>query len=57
MFKDPFRNGDNKIVLCEAWSWKDTTYSEEVPANTNFRHHANKIFDAVKDHEPWFGIE
>lgn len=27
------------------------------PANTNFRHFAVQIFEAVKDEHPWFGIE
>jgi len=30
-----------------------------IPANTNFRHFANKIWDSaeVKNEEPWYGIE
>lgn len=28
-----------------------------VPANTNFRHFAEFIFEESKDHEPWFGLE
>lgn len=59
IFKDPFRGGDNIMVICESWQWKDGTFKELVPANTNTRHHANKIFDSpeVAHEEPWYGIE
>ena len=56
-FPDPFRGGDNIMVLCETYIWSDTTYANLVPANTNFRHFAKKIFDANKEEVPWFGIE
>jgi len=45
-YRDPFRQGDNIIVLCETYMWEDTTYKKLVPANTNFRHHAKKIWDS-----------
>ena len=56
-FPDPFRGGDHICVLVETFMWKDTTYKELVPANTNFRHFAKKIFDAGLQEEPWFGLE
>ena len=56
-FPDPFRGGDNIMVLCETYIWSDTTYANLVPTNTNFRHFAKKIFDANKEEVPWFGIE
>ena len=56
-FPDPFRGGDNMMVLCETYIWSDTTYKDLVPTNTNFRHFAKKIFDANKGEEPWYGIE
>lgn len=56
-YPDPFRGGDNVLVLAEAWAWKDGTFKEQVPANTNFRYFAKKIFDAGVDEEPWYGIE
>ena len=37
-YRDPFRRGDNILVMCEAWNWKDNTCQELIPANTNFRH-------------------
>ena len=56
-FPDPFRGGDNIMVLTETFTWSDTSYKNLAPTNTNFRHFATKIFDADKSEEPWFGIE
>lgn len=44
-------------MLCESYIWGDSTFSFRKPANTNFRHYAIKILEAVKEYEPWFGIE
>ena len=57
LFQDPFRGGDNIIVFCDAYIWADENFTHKKPANTNFRHFATQIFDAVKDQHPWFGIE
>jgi glutamine synthetase len=57
MFHDPFRAGDNVLVLCETFVWGDDQYKTLKPANTNFRHWAKKIFEAGDHEEPWFGIE
>ncbi|CED84550.1 glutamine synthetase [Phaffia rhodozyma] len=51
IFKDPFRKGDNILVLCETFN------SDGTPNRTNFRHHAAKSMEAAKEHEPWFGLE
>ena len=56
-FPDPFRKGDNILVLCECYSWEDTSYQRLLPANSNFRAHAKIIFDAVEHEKPWYGIE
>ena len=56
-FPDPFRRGDNILVMCESWAWEDKTFKKLVPANTNFRHFAKQIFDKCADEEPWYGIE
>ena len=56
-FPDPFRGGDNILVLCEGFCWADSTFTKLVPNNTNFRHFAKKIFDAGAGEEPWYGIE
>ena len=57
LFPDPFREGDNVLVFCEAYKWKDMTCQELIPTNTNYRGHALEIFDAAKAEEPWYGIE
>ena len=44
-------------MLCETYTWENTSYKNLVPANTNFRVFAKQIFDAGKDEEPWYGIE
>jgi len=57
-YPDPFRSKEfNIIVLCESHVWADKEFKELVPANTNFRHYAKKIFEAAEHAEPWFGIE
>ena len=58
-FRDPFRQGDNVIVLAEGYVWADGQFTKLIPNNTNFRHFAKQIFDSehVKHEEPWFGIE
>ncbi|GJN30749.1 hypothetical protein PR202_gb19084 [Eleusine coracana subsp. coracana] len=53
IFKDPFRRGDNILVMCDCY----TPQGEPIP--TNKRHNAAKIFshpDVVAE-EPWYGIE
>jgi len=50
-YKDPFRGGDNILVLA-------TTYnSDGTPNKTNFRHNAAKTMELAKDAVPWFGLE
>eukprot|EP01113_Clastostelium_recurvatum_P006643 TRINITY_DN13021_c0_g2_i2.p1 TRINITY_DN13021_c0_g2~~TRINITY_DN13021_c0_g2_i2.p1 ORF type:complete len:360 (+),score=75.65 TRINITY_DN13021_c0_g2_i2:92-1171(+) len=51
VFRDPFRGGDNVLVMT------DTYDNKGVPLPTNTRHPANVIFDKVLDHKPWFGLE
>lgn len=51
MFPDPFRGGDNILVLCECWN------NDGTPNKTNFRHSCEKVMQTNADHEPWFGIE
>ncbi|CAG8504026.1 11783_t:CDS:2 [Diversispora eburnea] len=50
-FRDPFRKGDNIIVLCETYN------NDGTPHRTNYRHECAKIMAAHADAEPWFGIE
>lgn len=53
VFRDPFRRGDNVIVLseCVLPDGKDT------PIPTNTRRAANEKFNKKLELEPWFGIE
>ena len=56
-YPDPFRGGDNIIVLTECYNWKDNTFEKLVPANSNFRSFVKGIFAATKEEQPWYGIE
>jgi len=51
IFPDPFRRGDNILVLCEAY----TPQGEPIPTNKRFG--AKKIFDRGLEHKPWYGFE
>lgn len=46
-YDDPFRGGDNILVLCATYR-RDVTSGELYPANTNFRHNSDKIFKTVE---------
>lgn len=56
-YPDPFRGGNNVLVMTETFSWADTTYKKLVPCLSNFRHFATTIWDSNKEEEPWYGIE
>ncbi|CAG8533477.1 6074_t:CDS:2 [Racocetra persica] len=51
IFKDPFRGGDNILVLCECYN------NDGTPNRTNYRHSCHKIMQTHTDAHPWFGIE
>ncbi|CAI5530727.1 unnamed protein product, partial [Closterium sp. Naga37s-1] len=51
IFKDPFRGGNNILVICDCY----TPQGQPIP--TNKRSFAASIFDKVKEHEAWFGLE
>mgnify|MGYP002385599319 CR=1 FL=1 len=51
IFKDPFRGGDNILVMTECLN------PDGTPHSTNSRRQAFEIFEKVKAQEPWFGIE
>jgi len=51
IFRDPFRGGDNIIVLCDCY----TPQGEPLPSNT--RRPAADIFNKKLDEIPWFGLE
>ena len=56
-FPDPFRGGDNILVMTSTFRWADKNKDDVRPANTNFRTFAEPIFEEVKEFEPWYGIE
>lgn len=51
MYADPFRQGDNILVICETWG------SDKKPNAFNYRVDANKLMEAYASHEFWFGLE
>jgi glutamine synthetase len=51
MFNDPFRNKNDKIVLCETYN------NDGTPSKNNTRYDANKIFNKFVNKRSWFGIE
>jgi glutamine synthetase len=46
-FRDPFRQGDNIIVLADGYVFADSSLKKLIPNNTNFRTAAKEIFEAV----------
>ncbi|KIZ04228.1 glutamine synthetase [Monoraphidium neglectum] len=61
IFKDPFRGGDNILVLCDAYEPPrvnpDGTVTDIVPIPTNTRAAAAAVMEKAAAEEPWFGIE
>lgn len=51
VYPDPFRGGENILVLCECWD------SDGTPNKFNNRHECAKLMEAHKKHIPWFGLE
>jgi len=51
MFPDPFRLGDNILVMCECWM------SDGKPNAYNYRHDAAVLMEKHAKHEFWFGLE
>ena len=51
IFPDPFRGGENILVMCETWD------HDGSPNKFNYRHEAARLMEAHAQHEPWFGLE
>ncbi|THH08656.1 hypothetical protein EW145_g2574 [Phellinidium pouzarii] len=51
IFKDPFRGGNNILVMSETYN------SDGTPNKTNHRAAAKKIMEAAASEIPWFGLE
>jgi glutamine synthetase len=51
IYKDPFRRGNNILVLCETYKFDGT------PTESNKRKRCLETVNKCKDQEPWFGIE
>lgn len=51
IFKDPFRLGRNKLVLCECLD------HVKLAHKTNYRQRCEGVMEQAADEEPWFGIE
>jgi glutamine synthetase len=50
-YPDPFRLGDNIVVMCETWG------ADGKPNAYNFRRDADVLMKAHAAHEFWFGLE
>lgn len=62
MYKDPFRRGDNILLLCDTYeppksNDEEDTHSAPIPTPSNTRYSCFELMGQVKDEEPWFGIE
>jgi glutamine synthetase len=61
IYKDPFRGGDNILVMCDTYepprALPDGTMSAIKAIPTNTRAAAAAVMERAKEHEPWFGIE
>ncbi|ODV92830.1 hypothetical protein CANCADRAFT_1425 [Tortispora caseinolytica NRRL Y-17796] len=51
IFRDPFRGGDNIIVLADCYN------SDGTPNKFNHRYQCAKLMETYKDADIWFGIE
>ncbi|KAL8693466.1 MAG: hypothetical protein Q9224_003746, partial [Gallowayella concinna] len=51
IFPDPFRGGDNILVMTETWD------PDGSPNKFNYRHECERLMEANAKQEPWFGLE
>jgi len=51
LYNDPFRGGNNKLVMCE------TIKFDRVPTESNKRATCKEVMAKASSQAPWFGIE
>jgi glutamine synthetase len=51
IYPDPFRKGDNILVIAECWN------NDGTPNKTNHRHSCEKAMTRAAEHVPMFGLE
>lgn len=51
IYRDPFRRGNNILVMCETYSYDGT------PTGSNHRKECAEVAAKCAAEEPWFGIE
>ncbi|XP_055526469.1 glutamine synthetase 2 cytoplasmic isoform X2 [Wyeomyia smithii] len=51
IYRDPFRRGNNILVICETYRFDGT------PTESNKRKTCNEVCEKVAAERPWFGIE
>merc|ERR1740129_479937 len=47
IYRDPFRGGDNKLVLCDTYKYN------KLPTETNHRKACKETMDKAAAHKPW----
>lgn len=51
LFRDPFRRGQNKLLLCETYHY------DHKPTESNLRKSCKSVMERTKEYHCWFGIE